>query len=227
MIEIFVFDFDGLILDTESPFFLAWQEIYREHGCHVSPGEWASWLGTSPDPEQPYLSLESHLGRPVDRQALHRRRIRREHELLAAQPAALGFERFAPSALARGLRLGVASSSDRAWVRRHLDRLGLRSLFTSIKCAEDVPAAKPSPDLYRAVLQDVNGQASQAVAFEDSIHGIHAAKAAGLYCVAIPNPITRHLDLHDADMVVSGFDMLTVEYILTAADRSAGACVPK
>ena len=90
-----------------------------------------------------------------------------------------------------------------------------------------MPAAKPSPDLYRAVLQDVNGQASQAVAFEDSIHGIHAAKAAGLYCVAIPNPITRHLDLHDADMVVSGFDMLTVEYIVAAAGRSGCACVPK
>jgi HAD superfamily hydrolase (TIGR01509 family) len=227
MIDIFVFDFDGLILDTESPFFLAWQEIYREHGCHVSPGEWASWLGTSPDPQQPYLSLERHLGRPVDRQALHRRRIRREHELLAAQQAAPGFKRFAHSARARGLRLGVASSSDRAWVLGHLDRLGLRSLFASIKCAEDAPATKPSPDLYRAVLQELNGEASQAVAFEDSIHGIHAAKAAGLYCVAIPNPITRHLDLHDADMLASGFDMLTVECIVAAAGRSGSASMPK
>ena len=223
MIGIFVFDFDGLILDTESPFFLAWQEIYREHGFHVSPGEWAAWLGTSQDPEQPYLSLERHLGRPVDRAALHLRRIRREHELLAAQPVALGFERFALSARAHGLRLGVASSSDRGWVHGHLDRLELRPLFTSIKCAEDVPATKPSPDLYLAVLRELNGDSSQAVAFEDSVHGIHAAKAAGMYCVAIPNPITRHLDLHDADIVASGFDMLTVESILAAAGGSGSA----
>jgi HAD superfamily hydrolase (TIGR01509 family) len=163
----------------------------------------------------------------VDRQALHRRRIRREHQLLAAQQAALGFERFAHSARARGVRLGVASSSDRAWVLGRLDRLGLRSLFTSIKCAEDGPATKPSPDLYRAVLQELNGEASQAVAIEDSIQGIHAAQAAGLYCVAIPNPITRHLDLHDADRVASGFDMLTAGYIVAAAGRSGSAPVPK
>ena len=223
MIDILVFDFDGLILDTESPFFLAWQEIYAEHGCQVSPAEWASWLGTSPDPEQPYQALERHLGRPVDREAIRLRRTRRERELLAVQQAAPGFEYFARSARARGLSLGVASSSDRAWVLGHLDRLGLRPLFLSIKCAEDVPAPKPSPDLYRAVLEELHGEASQAVAFEDSLHGIHAAKAAGLYCVAIPNPITRHLVLRDADMVAPGFDRLTLDDVLTAAGQAASA----
>ncbi len=126
MIDILVFDFDGLILDTESPFFFAWQEVYHEHGCEVSPEEWAAWLGTSPDPEAPYLALERHLGRSVDREAIHMRRMRREREMLAEQQAAPGFEHFARSAHARGLRLGVASSSDRAWVLGHLDRLGLR-----------------------------------------------------------------------------------------------------
>ncbi len=93
----------------------------------------------------------------------------------------------------------------------------------SIKCAEDVPATKPSPDLYQAVLNELNGKASQAVAFEDSINGVRAAKAAGIFCIAIPNPITRHLDLPEADLIAPGFDRLTLDGVLAAAGHAPSA----
>jgi HAD superfamily hydrolase (TIGR01509 family) len=226
MIKVLVFDFDGLILDTESPFFRAWQEIFHEYGYEIAPAEWAIWLGAAADPQQPYEHLEHHLGRTIDREAFHRRRMLREGELLAAQSAAAGFLDFAKEARRRGLRLAVASSSDRAWVEGHLARLGLKDLFSCIKCAEDVKRTKPSPDLYLAVLDDLRVKPAQAVAFEDSGHGVRAAKAAGLFCIAVPNPITRHLDLSLADMRIEGFAGLEVQEILAAADRR-GAGSPR
>ncbi len=218
MIKAFIFDFDGLILDTESPFFRAWQEIYREYECEIDPAEWAAWLGADADPQQPYEHLERHLGRAIDREAFHRRRMLRERELLAAQPAAAGFLNFAEQARRLGLRLAVASSSDRRWVESHLAHLGLMHLFSSIRCAEDVKRTKPFPDLYLAVLDNLRLQPRQAVAFEDSAHGVRAAKAASLYCIVVPNPITRHLDLSLADMRIEGFDGLEVREVIAAAD---------
>jgi deazaflavin-dependent oxidoreductase (nitroreductase family)/HAD superfamily hydrolase (TIGR01509 family) len=191
----------------------------------VAPAEWATWLGAAADPQQPYEHLERHLGRPIDREAFHRRRMLREGELLAAQHAAAGFSSFAGEARQSGLRLAVASSSDRAWVEGHLMRLGLRHLFSCIKCAEDVERTKPSPDLYLAVLEDLQVEPVQAVAFEDSAQGIRAAKAAGLFCVAVPNPITRYLDLGLADLQVEGFLGLEAQGVVAAANR-AGAGSP-
>jgi HAD superfamily hydrolase (TIGR01509 family) len=223
MIKAFIFDFDGLILDTESPFFRAWQEIYLEYKCEITPAEWAAWLGADADPQQPYEYLERHLGRPIDRELFHRRRMVRERELLDAQPAAAGFPRFADEARRYGLRLAVASSSDRTWVEGHLRHLGLADLFSCIKCAEDVKRTKPFPDLYRAVLDELMIQPPQAVAFEDSAHGVRAAKAAGLFCVAVPNPITHHLDLSLADLRVAGFEGLEAAEVVAAAGRPGPA----
>jgi len=219
MIKALIFDFDGLILDTESPSFHAWQEIFGEYGCEIAPAEWATWLGAAADPQEPYEHLERRLGRTIDREALRRRRMVREGELLAAQSAAAGFLDYAKEARRGGLRLAVASSSDRAWVEGHLTRLGLKYLFSCVKCAEDVKRTKPFPDLYLAVLDDLRVEPTEAIAFEDSAHGVRAAKAAGLMCVAVPNPITRHLDLSLADTRIEGFEGLDAQEILAAAVR--------
>jgi len=100
----------------------------------------------------------------------------------------------------RGLKLAVASSSSHSWVDSHLDRLGHREDFEVIKCRDDVPHAKPAPDLYLAALAALGLDASEVIAFEDSINGSLAAKRAGIFCVAVPNSFMRadnfeHVDL--------------------------------
>jgi HAD superfamily hydrolase (TIGR01509 family) len=113
-----------------------------------------------------------------------------------------------------GLKLGVASSSTRAWVTGHLARLGVLERFDCLRCRDDVPHAKPEPDLYLAVLDCLGVPASEAIAIEDSPNGVLAAKRAGMRCVAIPNSITARLDLGQADVVLGSLAEVTLAELL-------------
>jgi beta-phosphoglucomutase-like phosphatase (HAD superfamily) len=105
-------------------------------------------------------------------------------------------------ALGLGLHLGIASSSERGWVLDHLERIDLVSPFTCIRGRDDVGVAKPSPACYQSVLEHFGVSGAEALAVEDSVHGVRAAKGAGMWCVAVPGPLTRGLDFSDADVVL-------------------------
>jgi len=162
----------------------------------------------------PYAYLESQLGHAVDRDDIRRREREREDELIAAQPVVPGVEDYIREAGRLGLKLGLASSSDREWILGHLSRLGMETDFDSIKCADDVERAKPHPDLYLAVLQDLDVPASQALALEDSPNGITAAQAAGIFCVVVPNPLTRQLPIDRADLQLNSLADVRLEELL-------------
>ncbi|MGC9530147.1 MAG: HAD family hydrolase [Candidatus Bipolaricaulaceae bacterium] len=203
MIHALLFDFDGLILDTETPALQSWLEVFRAHGCHLRPADWVTCIGGAPDMLDPVAMLEAQLGRRVDRAAVHRARSLREEQLVAAQQILPGVSEYIRHARRQGLALGVVSSSGHAWVDRHLRRLGLWTDFQLVKCSDDVPRAKPYPDLYLAALDELGITADQAVALEDSPNGVLAAKRAGLFCVAVPQGPTRGLPMAGADLVVS------------------------
>jgi len=222
MIEALIFDFDGLILDTETPMRRSWMEIYAEHGLSVSAETWIGHVGSSADPAAAYALLEQHLGRPIDRDAVRVRRAVRERELLEREDILPGVRRIIEDAGTHGLRLAVASSSERAWVVEHLASFRLIESFDAVVCADDVSRTKPAPDLYREALRRLEVYAERAMAFEDSPHGVTAAKAAGLYCVAIPNAVTRHATFAVADCVLASLADCTLADLLDSANRSAG-----
>jgi len=215
-----IFDFDGLILDTEGPIYRAWVEIYQELGADLPLSAWEVWVGGSPDGFDPCGYLETQLGRPVDREALTERASKREEELILAESALPGVEEYIADARRMGLKLGVASSSDCPWVYRHLERLGLRDQFDSIKCAEDVKNVKPSPDLYLAVLDQLGVGPEEAIALEDSPHGITSAQAAGLLCVVVPNPLTSQMPTDHADLELDSLADMPLEGLLSTVGRS-------
>ena len=220
MIAALILDFDGLILDTETPFRTSWAEIYADFGLVVSPGQWAGLLGSSSDPAGVYELLERHLGRPVDREPLRILRIEREIELLETADAMPGVRELLHIARQRGLLLAVASSSERNWVRQHLSHLDLINVFDTVICSDDVRATKPAPDLYLAALASLNVRADQVIAFEDSVHGAQAAKRAGIFCVVVPNQVTCHLANQHADLVVPTIaDRSLDEYMALATAR--------
>jgi len=221
VIRALVFDFDGVILDTETPFRSSWQEIYAAHGLSVPPDEWAGWLGSSADPPQAYDLLERHLGAAVDREGIRTERMQRELELLEREPPLPGVERILDDASAHGLRLAIASSSERAWVHGHLTRLGLIDRFAVLVCADDVTATKPSPELYVSALRALGVAPREAIAFEDSTHGVRAATAAGIFCVAIPNEVTRHASMEGADLVVGSLADRTLLDYISVAERAS------
>jgi HAD superfamily hydrolase (TIGR01509 family) len=197
--KLVVFDFDGLILDTEVPVYTAWQELYDEHGHELPPERWAQCLGTA-GTFDPCADLAERMGRTLDAAMLRRRHRVRTDALIAEQSVLPGVVERLDEARAIGLTLAVASSSGRAWVEGHLGRLGLLDRFHAIRCAGDVARVKPDPALYHAVLEITGVDGADAVALEDSPNGVVAAKRAGLACVAVPNRLTATLDLGAADL---------------------------
>jgi len=155
----------------------------------------------------------------VDREGLTARQREREAELIAAESALPGVDQYVADAKRLGLKLGLASSSDCPWVYRHLERLGLREQFDSIKCADDVTHVKPSPELYEAVLEELGLGPEEAIAVEDSPHGITSAQAAGLFCVVVPNSLTRQLPTDHADLHLESLADLPLENLVSLVQR--------
>ena len=208
-----MFDFDGLILDTEEPVYRSWLEVYAAHGEELPFERWIQIVGSTTAGFHPQHHLEERLGRPLPQEVLDRR-IDRRTEMILAQGLLPGVAQRVEEARAMGLKLGVASSSTQDWVRGHLARLGILDRFECIRCRDDVEHAKPEPDLYLAVLACLDVEAADAVAIEDSPNGVAAAKAAGMRCVAIPNSITRRLDLGQADLVLGSLAEVTLPDLL-------------
>jgi HAD superfamily hydrolase (TIGR01509 family) len=213
MIRAIVFDFDGLILDTEEPVYRSWLEVYQAHGEELPFERWVQIVGSTTTGFHPQHHLEERLGRALPKEVLDRR-IGRRTELVLAQKLLPGVVSHLDQAKSIGLKVGVASSSTAEWVRGHLARLGILERFDCLRCRDDVAHAKPEPDLYFAVLDCLGVAASDAFAIEDSPNGVMAAKRAGLRCVAIPNSITARLDLSGADVLLRSLAEITLPDLL-------------
>jgi HAD superfamily hydrolase (TIGR01509 family) len=226
MIRGLVFDFDGLIVDTESATLRVWQELYEEHGCELPLDEWETRIGLGAGAEQwdPCAHLERMLGQTLDREVLQARRRGRRDALIAAERARPGVERYLADARQLALQVGIASSSPFDWIAHHLERLGLQAFFDCIRCGDHVQQAKPAPDVYVAALESLRLRPGEAIAFEDSPNGVRAAKAAGLFCVAVPNPATARLLFDDADMRLVSLAELPLALLL---ERVGGREQPK
>jgi len=213
-IRAFLFDFDGLILDTELASRAGWELLYREHGHELPTDLWATLVGTTHAPWNPMDHLEELVGEPLEREALNERRYAHEIALIEAEELRPGIEEYLASARRHGLKRAIVSSSTRRWVDMHLERLEEAVGWDAIYTADDDPArAKPSPTLYLEALQTLGVDASEAVAFEDSPNGVRAAKAAGIFCIAVPNDVTRDLGLEEAgaDLVLDSLADLPPE----------------
>jgi HAD superfamily hydrolase (TIGR01509 family) len=221
MIQAIVFDFDGLILDTEYPDYLSWQEIFQAHGASLSLSAWERSIGSMDlDLFDPYAWLEAQLGRLVDRAEIRAKRQPRFAELVAAQGVLPGVEDYLAGARRLSLKVGLASSSSRAWVTGHLARFGLNgTTFDCLCCGDEVRRTKPDPELYLAALGALGVRGEQAVALEDSPNGVAAAKAAGLYCVAVPGVLTRRLAFDQADLRLDSLADMPLERLLEELER--------
>jgi HAD superfamily hydrolase (TIGR01509 family) len=200
-----VFDYDGLIIDTETPEFECWQRVYAEHGHELKIETWVQVVGTV-DTMDPAGQLDKLVGRALDWPLLHERRLQHHKELIQAKGLLPGVESLMRRARAAGWKVGVASSSSSAWVEGGLERLGLMPYVQAVRTRDRVKNLKPHPEPYLSVLADLGAQAAGSFAFEDSRPGVSAAKAAGLTVVAVPNALTRLHDLSHADMVLESLE---------------------
>jgi HAD superfamily hydrolase (TIGR01509 family) len=195
MIRALVFDFDGLIIDTETPLIDAYGEVHAAYGVPFDRDLFVRSVGHADYSFDPWHGFSPH----ADRAALEVERRRIKDHLLLKQPVLPGVGALLDEARARKLRVGIASNSHHAWVEPHLKRIGLHDRFEFFACREDAPSPKPEPDLYRLVLNHFGLRGHEAIAFEDSHTGSLAAKRANLWCVAVPGPSTAHHDFSHVD----------------------------
>jgi HAD superfamily hydrolase (TIGR01509 family) len=221
-IHALIFDFDGLILDTEIPAFKSWQEIFAEHGRTLRLEDWSVALGGSRAEFDTIGHLEEQLGRALDRDHVLRRRLRRKLELVAEQTVLPGVLEYLDDARRFELKLAVASSSPRSWVADHLERLGILERFDCVITSDDVERVKPNPDLFLAAAAALNVAPVEAIVFEDSPNGIAAARAAGIFCVAIPNALTAQLPI-EADLRLASMAAMPLSTLLAIVERHLAA----
>ena len=220
MIRALIFDFDGLIVDTESPALQSWQEIFTEYGYELSLDRWALNVGRGESLDV-VGDLRQLVGRTLDAEALTVQRRARHIQMVEAQPILPGeIERIA-EAHAMGLRLAVASSSPRQWVAGHMERCGLIHHFDAIRTRTDpdVGVGKPDPAVYLAALRSMGVEAGEAIALEDSPRGVEAATTAGIFTVAIPNNITRRMGPTGAHLTLESLADMTLQELVQAAER--------
>ena len=199
MIRALVFDFDGLILDTESALIAAYADVHAAHGVPFEHERFLHSIGHADYAFDPWHAFEKR----ADRAALETERRARNRERDLHLPVLPGVIALLDAARDRSLRVGLASNSPRAHCERHLTRIRLLDRFEFLACREDVPLPKPAPDLYKLVLSRFALRGHDAVAFEDSHTGSLAAKRANLWTVAAPGISTAHHDFAHADLRVT------------------------
>jgi HAD superfamily hydrolase (TIGR01509 family) len=213
-IDAVVFDFDGLILDTESAEFRASSEVFERYGCTLSEAEFSEIIGTS---WNGFDVLQERATLPLPpREQLRAAYASRIAELHTELEVLAGVTAWIAQAKQAGRHLAIASTSSESWVGGHLDRLGLRDSFDVLSCCGlgAVMPAKPAPDCYVNACAALGVAPSRALAIEDSVTGLAAAKAAGLWCVVVPNPLTRRLDFSAADVQLNSLAEKTLEDVI-------------
>ena len=209
-----IFDFDGLILDTETPEYDAWHHIYEEHGFELPLGEWGKIIGGSGvakfDAAQHLSQLSQGRLDPVSLRARHHLIC---DSVIASNPVLPGVENLIEEAKQQHLKLAIASSSEHAWVDGHSKRLGVYHYFDKVICSDDVAPGrvKPNPDLFLLALDQLQVACDAALVFEDSPNGVKAAKSAGIFVVAVPNPVTALLNPDGANLKLSSLAGITLQ----------------
>ena len=211
-----IFDFDGLIVDTEWPEYQAWAEIFTSHGAEFTPEEFAVSIGTRGAID--YMALLADkldiVDPPLTSRELHDIHRARNRELIADLPLLAGVLDHLEVAAELGLPCAIASSSSRAWIEPHLHRHNIAHYFTVVSTWDGEHVGfppKPAPDIYLNALRDLGIKPTDAIAFEDSRNGLIAAKAAGLRCVVVPNKLTASFDFSEADHVTTSLANFTLD----------------
>jgi putative hydrolase of the HAD superfamily len=216
-----IFDFDGLIVDTETPELKAWQELFRRFDVEFSFDEYAQTIGMIYDDTSALDILESKLNTPIDKGLLFKEFKKRKVELIDAQPLRSGVLDVLKSAKSIGLKIGLASSAKLEWVSRYIQMHEIDHYFDCIKTRETVANPKPDPELYQATLACLGLEARQVIALEDSINGVSAARAAGVHTVAVPNSVTCIFDFSQAHLVLEHLTDIPLQEMITFFEKQS------
>jgi HAD superfamily hydrolase (TIGR01509 family) len=214
MIKAFIFDFDGLIIDTENACLQSWLEQYQKYNIKLPLSKWELTIGTSNEAFDPLEYLYESTNKSFDKQKLlsdQKKSYLQKTRLLPLLPGIMNYLIWAKQ---NNIKIGLASSSTKAWVVPHLLDLKILPFFNVIMTADDVKNVKPNPELFLSVKNNLKILDFEAVVFEDSQNGIIAGNLANLFTIAVPNSLTKNLDLSEAYFTLNSLDIITPQNLV-------------
>jgi len=197
-----IFDFDGVIVDTEWAIYQTWQELYVQHGAELSLDVYVQCVGSDHGAWDPKAYLDGLVGKSLDWDGILPAKHAEARKLLEAEGVMSGVIEWLDDLQGGGIPVGVASSSSVDWVGGWLEKLGLRERFVSLSCRDHVERIKPAPDLFLDAARKLGAAPARCLVVEDSFNGMVAAHAAGMRVLAVPNRITAGQDFSAALMRV-------------------------
>ena len=197
-----VFDFDGLVLDTEWSGYQSTNAVFEAHGEELSVELWTSFIGTTDHPHWSEI-LARQIGRPVDLERWRPWRVADGMARALRLELLPGVGELVDALRAAGVPLAIASSSPGDWVHGHLEHRELSGHFEVVCSGDEVERTKPDPALYELACARLGVDPAESVALEDSVLGVRSARAAGMFVVAVPGHMTAHMDFGEADAVVT------------------------
>jgi putative hydrolase of the HAD superfamily len=215
MIRAVIFDFDGLIIDTETPWFESYKEVYSQYGVELPLEIWAKCIGTSFHVFDPHVYVEEKANCIIDRDVIKKETKDLYTYFMKNQVVRPGVLDYLSEAKEMGLKIGLASSSSRYWVDSYLNQFELKDYFEIIHTSDDVSKVKPDPELYVKTINSLQVKGNEVIAFEDSLNGSMAAKGAGAYCVVVPNNVTQFMKFVNYDMRMSSMDQISLKEVIT------------
>lgn len=217
MTKALIFDFDGLIVDTESVWFDVYQEVLQGYGVDLSLELFSKCVGSTD--EALYEHMKVHAIKPFTREQVERQAELRYQDFLEGLVIRDGVINYLKDAQRLGLKVGLASSSGRNWVEHYLNRFEITDFFDGIWTGDDVQNVKPDPELYNRAVSSLKVKPDEAIVFEDSGNGLKAAQSAGIPCVVVPNRITNHLSFEGYTIKISSMGDVTLEELFEQLNK--------
>ena len=201
-----IFDFDGLIVDTETVIYESWAEIYEQNNQTLELNTYKNCVGSDFGQFHPGLELEKRTGETFNWAVIDTEREELIRQRLEQTKERTGIRFFIEDAKEKGLELAIASSSSRNWVLGWIKKLRLSEHFSAFVNRDDVQNIKPDPELFLRAADSLGIAPSEALILEDSENGLKAATAAGIPCAIITNPVTAGGNFSGAIMVAESFN---------------------
>ncbi len=211
-----IFDMDGVIIDSEPIHHKIEKEIFSELGLQITDEQHKRYTGTASIEMWTEITETHQLDvSPVDVTRLNHERYLSYIKNLKMLPVVDGVVDLVHNLHKYQKKLVLASSSAREQIEFVLDKLNILDYFPHIVSGAELPKSKPDPMIFLKAAHLSDSKPVQCIVIEDSHHGVTAAKAAGMKCIGFRNPQSGNQDLSQADFIVSGIRLLSIDELFT------------
>jgi HAD superfamily hydrolase (TIGR01509 family) len=212
--EAVVFDFDGVILDSETPEYESHRRVFERFGLTLTVDEWCDWIGvdTDLDPDRWPNRLRAHT-HEAPAPHVFREEVKALFRDLLPKAPMPGISSLIAELVRSDVRCAIASNSPARWVVPAAEAVGVTDYMSAVVTIDDVSCGKPAPDVYLEAVRRVGAEPARSVAIDDSSPGLTAARAAGLRTIAVPHWLTERHDLSQADVRVPDARAITLELL--------------